>query len=140
MFCFSLGPKYRRSNIDIGLGHPDLLPHGGSSAHGFAFSSPGSLPLDIFGYHWIPTSQPFCARSNFSSLRPFVSPLSPLLASKPSPERFWKGFTMVCCLVCCCCCCCLCCCFWARRGFWAENQEICERAGSCAEETKSIRR
>ena len=24
--------------------------------------------------------------------------------------------------------------------FWAENQEICERAGSCAEETKSIRR
>ena len=32
---------------------------------------------------------------------------------------------MVCCLVCCCCCCCcLCCCFWARRGFWAEKQEI----------------
>ena len=28
---------------------------------------------------------------------------------------------MVCC---CCCCCCLCCCFWARRGFWAEKQEI----------------
>ena len=24
--------------------------------------------------------------------------------------------------------------------FWAEKQEICERAGSCAEETKSIRR
>ena len=24
--------------------------------------------------------------------------------------------------------------------FWAENQEICESAGSCAEETKSIRR
>ena len=22
--------------------------------------------------------------------------------SKPSPERFWKGFAMVCCLVCCC--------------------------------------
>ena len=51
--------------------------------------------------------------------------------SKPNPERFWKGFAMVCCLVCCCCCCCcLCCCFWARRGFWAEKQEICERAGS----------
>ena len=48
---------------------------------------------------------------------------------------------MICCLVCCCCCCCcLCCCFWARCSFWAENQEICERAGSCAEETKSIRR
>ena len=25
---------------------------------------------------------------------------------------------------CCCCCCYLCCCFWARRGFWAENQEF----------------
>ena len=25
---------------------------------------------------------------------------------------------------CCCCCCCFCCCFWARRGFWAEKQEI----------------
>ena len=28
--------------------------------------------------------------------------------SKPSPERFWKGFAMVCCLVCCCCYCCCC--------------------------------
>ena len=27
-----------------------------------------------------------------------------------------------------------------RARFWAENQEICEKAGSCAEETKSIRR
>ena len=60
--------------------------------------------------------------------------------SKLSPERFWKGFAMVCCLVCCCCCCCcLCCCFWARRGFWEENEKIYKRTGSCAEETKSIR-
>ena len=49
------------------------------------------------------------------------------IAASQNPE----GFAMVCCLVCCCCCCCcLCCCFWARRGFWAEKQEICERAGS----------
>ena len=27
-----------------------------------------------------------------------------------------------------------------KARFWAENQEICERAGSCAEETRSIRR
>jgi len=27
-----------------------------------------------------------------------------------------------------------------KARFWAENQEICERVGSCAEETKSIRR
>ena len=49
------------------------------------------------------------------------------IAASQNPAR--RGFgkaAMVCCLVCCCCCCCccLCCCFWARRGFWADKQEI----------------
>ena len=61
--------------------------------------------------------------------------------SKPSPERFWKGFAnglllglllLLLLLVL----------ADSRQGavFWAENQEICEGAGSCAEENKSKRR
>ena len=59
---------------------------GGSSAHAFAFSSPDSFSLSISLAIAVPTSQTVCARSNLSpppclpSLRPFVSPLSPLLA------------------------------------------------------------
>ena len=62
---------------------------GGSSAHGFAFSSPGSFSLLRSLAITVPTSQTVCARSNLSpppclpSLCPFVIfvlPLSPLLA------------------------------------------------------------
>ena len=76
-----------------------------------------------------------------TSFAPHSHPVRTSLKLEPvKAQPFWKGFAMVCCLVCCCCCCCLCCCFWAGRGLWAENQAICEKAGSCAEETKSTRR
>ena len=59
---------------------------GGSSAHGFVFSSPGCFSLLRPLVITVPTSQTVCAHSNLSpppclpTLCPFVPPLSPLLA------------------------------------------------------------
>ena len=48
---------------------------------------------------------------------------------------------MVCCLVCCCCCCLLLVLLLLGKARFlrGERKDFCERAGSCAEETKSIR-